>query len=141
MPYKGEAPALTDLVGGQLQFMMVTGAAKPFVDSGKLMILATTGSERWGIFPNAPTLKEVGIQEVVASGWLAYIAPVGVPQDVLDKLHAAFVVALRQPSEATALGSQGYTVVASKPDELTRRVQGETALFGKIIRSGRVKLE
>jgi tripartite-type tricarboxylate transporter receptor subunit TctC len=141
VPYKGEAPALADLAGGQLQFMMVTGAAKPFVDAGKLMILATTGSERWGIFPNAPTLKEVGIQEVVASGWLAYIAPAGVPQDVLDKLNAAFVVALRQPAVEKALGSQGYTVVASKPDELTRRVQGETALFGKIIQSGRVKLE
>jgi tripartite-type tricarboxylate transporter receptor subunit TctC len=139
--YKGEGPALIDLAGGQLQFMIVTGAAKPFVDSGKLAILATTGPERWSLFPNAPTLKEVGIQEVVGSGWLAYIAPAGVPQDVLDKLNTAFRTALRQPAVAAALGSQGYTVIASRPEELTSRVQSETELFGKIIRSGRVKME
>ena len=139
--YRGEGPALIDLAGGQLQFMIVTGAAKPFVDSGKLAILATTGPERWSLFPNAPTLKEVGIQELVASGWLAYIAPAGVPQDVLDKLNTAFRTALRQPAVAAALGSQGYTVVASRPEELTSRVQSETELFGKIIKSGRVKME
>lgn len=141
VPYKGEAPALNDLLGGQIQFMMVTGAAKAHVDSGKLLILATTGSERWGIFPNAPTLKEVGISGLIASGWLAYIAPAGVAPDVLAKLNAAFAQALKQPAVASALGSQGYAVVASKPEELTNLVQSETTQFGKIIKSGRVKLE
>jgi tripartite-type tricarboxylate transporter receptor subunit TctC len=141
VPYRGEAPALTDLAGGQLQFMIVTGAAKPFVDSGRLAILATTGAERWSLFPNAPTLKEAGVPDVVASGWLAYIAPAGVPQDVMDKLNAAFRTALRQPSVEAALGSQGYSVVASRPEEVTSRVQSETALFGKIIQSGRVKFD
>ena len=141
VPYKGEAPALNDLLGGQLQFMMVTGAAKPHVDAGKLLILATTGPERWSIFPNAPTLKEAGIPDVVASGWLAYIAPAGVPREVLDKLNAAFALALKQPSVEKVLGNQGYTVVASKPEELATLVQGEGTRFGKIIKAGRVKLE
>ena len=141
VPYKGEAPALNDLLGGQLQFMMVTGAAKPHVDAGKLLILATTGPERWSIFPNAPTLKEAGVPDIVASGWLAYIAPAGVPKDVLDKLNAAFAQALKQASVEKVLGNQGYTVVASKPEELASLVQSETARFGAIIKSGRVKLE
>jgi tripartite-type tricarboxylate transporter receptor subunit TctC len=141
VPYKGEGPALTDLAGGQLQFMMVTGAAKPLVESGKLTILATTGPERWSLFPNAPTLKEVGIEGVVASGWLAYIAPAGVPQDIMDKLSAAFRTALREPAVESALGSQGYTVVASRPEELVNQVRSETALFGRVIKSGRVKFD
>ena len=141
VPYKGEAPALNDLLGGQLQFMMVTGAARPHVDAGKLLILATTGAERWSIYPNVPTLREAGVPDIVASGWLAYIAPAGVPKDVLDKLNAAFAQALKQASVEKVLGNQGYTVVASKPEELASLVQSETARFGAIIKSGRVKLE
>ena len=141
VPYKGEAPALTDLLGGQLQFMMVTGSAKPYVDAGKLLILGTTGPERWSIYPNAPTFKELGISGLEASGWLAYIAPAGVPKDVMDKLHAGFMQALKQPSVEKALVDQGYAVVASKPEELTHLVQKEPKVFGAIIKSGRVKLE
>lgn len=142
VPYRGEAPALTDLLGGQIQFMVVTGAAKPYVDSGKLLILATTGAERWSIFPNAPTLKEVGLApNLVASGWLAFIAPAGVPKEALDKLNAAFVQALHQPAVEKVLGVQGYSVVASKPEELTHLVQSETVRFNEIIKAGKVKLE
>ncbi len=142
IPYRGEAPALTDLLGGQIQFMMVTGAAKPYADSGKLLILATTGAERWSIFPNAPTLKEVGMaSDLVASGWLAFIAPAGVPKDVIDKLNAAFVKALNQPSVEKVLSSQGYAVIASKPEELPRLVEKETTLFSAIVKAGKVKFE
>ena len=60
-PYKGEAPALTDLLGGQISYMLVIGAAKPHVDSGKLLVLASTGAERWtALYPSAPTFKESG---------------------------------------------------------------------------------
>lgn len=141
VPYKGEAPAITDLVGGQLQFMMVTGAAKAHVDSGRLHILATTGSERWSIYPNAPTLKESGFDSLIASGWLAFIAPAGIPRDIQEKLNGAFVQALKSSTVDKALGGQGYAVVASKPEELAALVQSETERFQKIIRSGRVKLD
>ena len=141
VPYKGEGPALTDLVGGQLQFMVVTGAAKAHVDSGRLHILATTGPERWSIYPNAPTLKEAGFDTLIASGWLAFIAPAGIPKDIQQKLNSAFAQALKSPTVEKALGGQGYSVVASKPEELTTLVQSEAARFGKIIQSGRVKLE
>lgn len=142
VPYRGESPALTDLLGGQIQFMLVTGAAKPYVDSGKLLVLATTGAERWSAFPNAPTLKETGIaSDVLASGWMGFIAPKGTPQAVIDKLNAAFIHALRQPSVEKVLTSQGYTVVASKPEALTRLVGDETKRFEQVIASGKVKLE
>lgn len=142
VPYRGEASALTDLLGGQIQFLLVTGAAKPYVDSGKLLILATTGAERWSIFPKAPTLKEIGLApDLVANGWLGFIAPAGVPKEVVDKLNAAFVKALNQASVEKVLVNQGYSVVASKPEELTSLVQGETVRFGKIIKAGKIKFE
>ena len=141
VPYKGEAPATTDLMGGQIQFMLVTGAAKAHAESGRLLILATTGPERWSIFPNAPTLKEAGIDAPIASGWLAFVAPAGIPKDIQEKLNSAFVQALKSPTVDKALAAQGYLVVASKPEALVTLVQGETERFGKIIRSGRVKLE
>jgi len=142
VPYKGESPAVTDLLGGQIDFMLVTGAAKAYVDSGKLRVLATTGPERWSAFPNAPTLKEAGIAAgVVASGWMGFIAPAGTPKPVLEKLNAALVTALRQPAVEQVLVTQGYAVVAGKPEQLSDTVRGEVKQFGDIIKAGKVTLE
>ncbi|WP_313298281.1 tripartite tricarboxylate transporter substrate binding protein [Diaphorobacter sp.] len=142
VPYKGEAPAITDLLGGQIDFMLVTGASKSHVESGRLKVLATTGRARWSAFPDAPTLKEAGLgKELVASGWMAFIAPAGTPQPILDRLNAAFVKALRQPSVEKVLSNQGYSVVASPPQEVSKVVQEEVKSFSQIIKSGKVKLE
>lgn len=142
VPYRGEAPAVNDLLAGQIDFMLITGAIKPHVDAGKLQVLATTGAQRWSAFPDAPTLKEAGLSDVlVASGWMAFIAPAGVPKEVLNKLSAAFVKALRQPTVEKVLTSQGYTVVAGKPHEVTDTVQSEIKQFGAVVRSGKVVLE
>ena len=126
VPYKGEAPALTDLLGGQINFMMVTGAAKQHVDSGRLIILASTGEERWtALYPNAPTFKESGYPEVVSSGWLGIVGPAGIPPDVLARLNGAFVQALQSPEVTKVLGSQGYAVVGSKPEYLLEVARSE----------------
>ena len=142
VPYKGEAPAITDLLGGQIDFMLITGSAKAHVDSGKLRVLATTGPERWSAFPNVPTLKELGVAGgVVASGWMGFIAPAGTPKPVLGRLHAALVTALRQPSVEQVLATQGYSIVAGQPEQLSETVKGEIRQFGDIVKAGKVTLE
>ncbi len=142
VPYKGEGPALNDLLGGQISFMMVTGAAKQHVDSGRLLVLATTGAERWTLlYPNAPTFKEAGYPEVESSGWLAYIAPAGVPREIIERLNRAFIQALRSPAVEKVLGSQGYTVVGSAPELVTDTARREGETLAAVIKARGLKLE
>lgn len=142
VPYKGEAPALTDLLGGQIKFLLVTGAAKPHVDSGKLLILATTGAERWtALYPAAPTFKESGYPQVESSGWLAFLAPAGVPADVVTKLNSAVVQALKSPAVEKTLASQGYSVVGSAPEYLLETVKREADTLRTVIKSRGINLQ
>jgi len=141
VPYKGEAPAVTDLLGGQVQFVLISGSVKPHVDSGKLMVIATSGEQRWKLFPDVPTLKELGLDGVAASGWLAYFGPAGVPAGVTEKLNSAFASALKQPSVQKLLEGQGYSAIGSTPQELSAVTAREIGQFDKIIKSGRVKLD
>lgn len=142
VPYKGEAPALTDLLGGQIQYALVTGAARQHVESGRLMVLATTGAERWtALYPNAPTFKESGYPQVESSGWLGFVGPAGLPADVLARLNGALVQALRSPEVEKLLGAQGYSVVASTPQYLLDTTRREAEQLGQVIRSRGIKLE
>jgi len=142
VPYKGEAPALTDLLGGQIKYLMVTGAAKPHVDSGKLLILATTGAERWtALYPTAPTFKESGFPQVESSGWLAFVAPAGVPTEVIARLNAALVQALKSPAVDKALAAQGYSVVGSTPEYLLETVKRESETLRAVIKARGINLQ
>jgi tripartite-type tricarboxylate transporter receptor subunit TctC len=141
-PYKGEAPALTDLLGGQISYMLVTGAAKPHVDSGKLLVLASTGAERWtALYPSAPTFKESGYPQVESSGWLAFLAPAGVPADVIAKLNSALVQSLKTQAVEKALASQGYSVVGSSPEFLLETTKREGDTLRTVIKSRGINLQ
>lgn len=141
-PYRGEAPSITDLLGGQIHYAMVTGAARGHVESGKLLILATTGAERWtALYPNAPTFKESGFPQVEMSGWLGFIGPADMPRDITLRLNAALVEALRSPAVEKVLAAQGYSVVASSPEFLTETARKESAILGEVIRVRGIKLE
>lgn len=141
-PYKGEAPALTDLLGGQISYMLVTGAAKPHVDSGKLLVLASTGAERWtALYPSAPTFKESGYPQVESSGWLAFLAPTGVPADVIAKLNSALVQSLKTQAVEKALASQGYSVVGSSPEFLLETTKREGDTLRTVIKSRGINLQ
>jgi tripartite-type tricarboxylate transporter receptor subunit TctC len=142
VPYKGEAPALNDLLGGQIDYLLVTGAARQHVLSGRLRVLASTGEERWtALYPAAPTFKESGYPQVVSSGWLGFIAPASVPADVLATLHRAFVRALQSPAVAELLRTQGYSVVASSPEYLQETARKEARTLGEVIRARHIQLQ
>ena len=142
VPYKGEGPALNDLLGGQIQFALVTGAAKQHVDSGRLLVLAVTGEERWtALYPSAPTFKESGFPQVVSSGWLGFVGPAGLPADVLARLNGALKQALQSPSVGKVLEAQGYVIVGSTPEYLLETAKAEARTLGEVIRSRGIKLQ
>jgi tripartite-type tricarboxylate transporter receptor subunit TctC len=141
VPYKGEAHVINDLVGGQIHFMVASAAARPFVQSGRLLVLATTGAERWDAFPDVPTFKELGMPEMETSAWFAFIAPAGVPPEVLAKLNAALTRAIKLPSVTAAIQSQGYIAVGSSAEELASTVGRETKQLAAVIKTRSLKFD
>jgi tripartite-type tricarboxylate transporter receptor subunit TctC len=98
VPYRGSAPALTDLIGGQITMMFVTpGAVVPFLNSGKLRAIAVTSHERSRFFPDVPTMTELGFAAVEESGWFGLFAPAGTPQAVIDTLSGRVAAAIAKP--------------------------------------------
>lgn len=97
VPYKGTAPALIDLLGGQIQFMFNDTAA-PHVKSGKLRALAVTGAKRWPLLPEVPTLTEVGVGGFEKYNWFGMLAPAGTPADIIGQLNRELVAIMRDPS-------------------------------------------
>lgn len=144
VPYKGEAPALAELAGGQLQFMVASGFAKPLVDSGKLVALATSGTKRWDLFPNLPSYAETGVRELKDYShtvWQGFAAASGIPDDAAAKLQDALVKALRAPGVASVLASRGLEVVGSTAGEFITEIQAELERNRKLLASGRIKLQ
>jgi tripartite-type tricarboxylate transporter receptor subunit TctC len=140
VPYKGEAQVALDLAGGQIDFMLASGAVKAQVDSGKLLVLASGSDQRWSVYPNAPTFREQGV-DLSIGGWLAYIGPGGLPAPIQAKIVAAFAEAYKDPEVVKLLEAQGNIPVGAGPQELVATIKAEQEAFGKLLKSGRVKLE
>lgn len=104
VPYRGSAPALTDLIGGQIDMMFVTpGAVVPFLKSGQLKAIAVTSHERSHFFPDVPTMTELGYPAAEESGWFGLFAPAGTPPDVVDTLSSRVAAALANPQVRSRL--------------------------------------
>ncbi len=140
IPYKGEAQSLQDLVAGRLQYMLVSGAIKPFVENGTVRILATTGESRWSQFPNTPTVREQGYDYAWAP-WQVFGAATGIPDEAKRKLHAAIVQALNTDSVKAALGNLGYETAPTSPEVFATLVRTDRKMVEGVLRSGRVKLD
>lgn len=140
VPYRGEPAILQGIATEELDFAFVTGASKPFLDSGKLHALAVGSRNRWALYPDVPTLRELG-HDIVAAGWLGYVAPRDTPADVIAKLQAAFAMAKQDPRSIRAVEQMGGTILKGDGDELSARALREQIQFKKLLDSGRVKLE
>jgi tripartite-type tricarboxylate transporter receptor subunit TctC len=133
VPYKGNAPAMADVVGGKIVFMFdITGTAKGFVDSGRARALAVTSRERNRSLPDVPTMIEAGVPGFEVTGWYALIGPVGLPREVVARLNAAVRAALADPALAKQLADLGYDVKPSSPDELAARIKREYELWREV---------
>ncbi len=142
IPYKGSAPGLTDLMGGQLDFVVdqIT-SSKPFVDAGTLRVLAVFSKERDPGLPDAPTLKEAAGIDLEVNTTSGILAPPGLPASTLQILNAAFKKALDKPSVKGRLSSVGSIALSSTPQEWTAMLNQEYSSAQKLVQSGKIKAE
>jgi len=142
IPYKGGAPAISDLLGGQVDasFQNVN-AVLPHINAGKLKALAVTGDKRSAVLPQVPTLIEAGIQGVDVYSWQALVAPEGVPADVRTKLNAAVHAALQDPKVKQQFTSVGLEVVGNSAEEFAAFQQRENARWKQLIETRKISAE
>lgn len=142
IPYKGGAPAMNDLLGGQVEAAFFNiNAVLPHVKAGKLRALAMTGDKRSPVLPDVPTLAEAGVNGVNVYSWQAVAAPKGLPADLKAKLYAALVDAINDASVKDRFVSQGLEIVANTPEEFTKFQAAEFARWKKVIETGNIKAD
>ena len=139
IPYKGGAPAMSDLLGGQVDatFMNInTGITN--IRAGKLRALAITSSKRSPLLPDVPTMEESGVKGVTVYSWQAIAAPKGLPADIKAKLHEALVAALNDPVVKPKLLDLGFEIVGNTPEQFTAFQASEFARWKKVIEVGKI---
>ena len=139
VPYKGGAPAVSDLLGGVVDASFQNiNAVLQHVNAGKLRALAVTGDKRSALLPQVPTLAEAGVKGVDVYSWQGVAAPKGLPADVKAKLHGAVVAALNDASVKPKLNEIGLEVVANTPEQFTKFQQAEFARWKQVIETGKI---
>ena len=141
VPYKGTAPALQDLMGGQINVMMDTPSSLlPHVRAGKIKSLGMASEKRVAVAPEIPTLIESGVP-VVGGTWVGLLAPAGTPKPVVEKLSREVAVAVRRPEIKERFAQLGIEPVGNTPAEFTQFLQAEVAKWAKVIKDANVKID
>ena len=139
VPYKGGAPAITDLLGGQVDFSFQNvNAVLPHLRSGKLRAIAVTGSQRSPVLPDVPTLAESGVKGAEVYSWQGMAAPKGLPADVKSRLAKAAIVAVQQPDIRKRFVEQGLEIVGNTPEEFTRFQAQENERWKRLIETRKI---
>jgi len=142
VPYKGGAPATTDLVAGQIPIGFAPIASLlPHVVSGRVRGLGVTSAERSPSLPSLPTVAEAGLADFEMNPWFGVLGPAGLPQEVVAKLNGELVRILRSPDIATQFGAQGVEPAHSTPAEFLGVIKSDLAKWGKVITAAGIKAE
>jgi tripartite-type tricarboxylate transporter receptor subunit TctC len=142
VPYRGIAPAVNDLVGGQVSMMFAPlQTALPFVKSGKLRALGVASQKRSPLLPELPTIAEQGVPKFEAVSWYALMVPAGTPADVIEKLSAATMRFLALPDTRAKLAAQGMDPGGGSPQDLAATVRAESARWSDVVRKQNIKPE
>ena len=139
IPYRGAAPALTDLLGGQIDFMFDPGIGLQHVRSGKLRLLGIGSPKRSPLFPDAPTLDEAGLKGFDADSWFGFYAPAGVPQDIITRLNREINRILQTPAVKDRITGLGGEAAAMTPAEFAERGRIDSVRFGAFIKAAGIK--
>lgn len=132
--YKGTAPAMTDLIGGHVQFSIdQVSSAEPFIKQGVVKALAVTGEHRSSTLPNVPTLTELGYPNLVGYTFTAVMAPIGTPKDIVTKLHASLVTVLKNEKVRRNIEQLGAVVGTMPPDDFKAFLEKESATWTPIV--------
>ena len=145
VPYKGSSPALTDLLGGQVQIMFDNlPSSLPHIKSGKLRAVAVTSSKRAPALPELPTIAESGIASLAgfeASSWFGILAPAGTPRDIVQRINAEANRALQSPDMKDKLLSQGAEAVGNSPEFFADYIRSETVKWAKVVKDSGAKVD
>jgi tripartite-type tricarboxylate transporter receptor subunit TctC len=142
VPYKGAAPAITDLIGGQIQVMFTTVAsAASLVEAGQLRAIAVTSAERSPAFPKLPTVAEAGVPGYAAESWYGLFAPARTPADIVERLNKLAALAVQSDPFKRLGVNEGLVVMTRPPEELDRYVRGEEARWRRVIEDAGIKVE
>jgi tripartite-type tricarboxylate transporter receptor subunit TctC len=142
VPYKGAAPAITDLIGGQIDVMFTTVAsAAALVESGQLRAIAVTSAERSPAFAQLPTVAEAGVPGYTAESWYGLFAPARTPADVISRLNKSAASAVQSEAFKKLAANEGLVMIARPPEELDRYVRSEEERWRAVIRDAGIKVE
>jgi tripartite-type tricarboxylate transporter receptor subunit TctC len=142
VPYKGSAPAVQDLLGGQVQLMFDNlPSALPHIKGGKLRALAVTSAQRAPVLPDVPTIAEAGLPGFEASSWFGVLAPAGTPPAIVAKLNAEIAKWLASPEAKEKLQAQGANVAGGPPEEFAKHIAAETAKWAKVVKESGAKID
>jgi tripartite-type tricarboxylate transporter receptor subunit TctC len=142
VPYKGNALAITDVMGGQITTMFSDALpAMQAMKTGKLRALAVTSEKRWPFTPELPTLAEEGIKGFAAVNWWGILFPAGVSRPIIDKVNADLVKALATQDVKTKLGELGVESVSSTPEQFGQFMASEAARWGKLVKEANLRVE
>jgi tripartite-type tricarboxylate transporter receptor subunit TctC len=139
VPYKGGAPAITDLLAGHanVSFQNINAVIQ-HIRAGKLKAIAITSAKRSPLLPDVPTLNEAGVKNVEVYSWQAVVAPMGVPPDIKNKLHAALVTVLNSPDIKQQFTDLGFEIVANTPAQFAAYEAAEYARWKRVIETGKI---
>jgi tripartite-type tricarboxylate transporter receptor subunit TctC len=142
IPYKGSAPAIQDVMSGQVPMMFDTSVvAGPHIQSGKLRALAVTSGKRAPAFPNVPTVAEAGVPGYELVSWQAIFAPAGTPQPIVDRLYTEIAKILKSPEMQERLASLGMEASGMSPAEFAAFQRSEIEKWARVVKAANVKID
>lgn len=142
IPYKGSAPAMTDLLGGQVQLMFADApTALPQIRSGKVRALGVASARRSALLPELPTIAEAGVPGYEAYSWAALVAPRGTPPDIVQKISADLQQVMAQPDVKQRLHDAGAEAMPGSPEQLARTLRGEIEKWAKVVKTANIRID
>ena len=142
VPYKGSAPALTDMLAGRVDvFFDAMVTSLPYVRDGKLRALAIANKTRSKLLPDVPTMAEAGFPGVEMDQWFGMLVPAGTPQPVVQRLNQEFIKAVRSPDIEKSLAERGLDVVTNTPEQFAAVIKADTATLGKVVKESGAKAD
>jgi tripartite-type tricarboxylate transporter receptor subunit TctC len=142
VPYKGTAPALTDVIAGQIDMMFADlGIAQAHAVAGRLRVLGVSTKKRSPTAPQVPTIAESGLPGYEVNAWFALVGPAGIPRDVVTKLNSIVAAGLKAPDVQQRFHTLGYDAIGGTPDELGATIRGDLAKYAKIVKAAGIKAD
>jgi tripartite-type tricarboxylate transporter receptor subunit TctC len=142
IPYKGSGPAVTDLLGGQVNMMFDNiPSSLPHIKSGKLRALATTGAQRDPALPDLPTLAEAGVPGYESGVWFGLSVPAATPREIINRLNAAAVQATKSPEFVKRMTELGYNIIPGTPEDMAKMLKVEVARWAPIVKASGAKVD